>query len=174
MSKAARWLLVALCMGTVQAAAPQAPPENRLIDYEGFLAGAREVAALRKERRVGEAEFIRMSREPGTVILDARSEQKYRMLHIDGAKNLSLPDITESELAKVIPEKKTRILIYCNNNFLNEVAAFPTKAIRASLNLYTFNTLHSYGYSNVYELGPLIDIRSSKLVFAGELLAAQR
>ena len=174
MAKAARWLLVILCAGNVLAAAPKAPLDNRLIDYDGFLAGAREVAILRQERRIGEEEFLRMSREPGTVVLDARSTEKYRMLHVRGARNLSLPDITESELAKIIPAKTTRVLIYCNNNFLNEGAAFPAKSARASLNVYTFNTLHSYGYSNVYELGPLIDIRASKLPFAGERLAEQR
>jgi hypothetical protein len=37
----------------------------------------------------------------------------------------------------------------------------------ASLNLYTFNTLYSYGYTNVYELGPLIEIQKSMLPFEG-------
>ncbi len=40
----------------------------------------------------------------------------------------------------------------------------------ASLNLYTFNTLYSYGYKNVYELGPLIDIQKSVLAFEGSLV----
>ena len=31
------------------------------------------------------------------------------------------------------------------------------------------NVLYAYGYTNVYELGPLIDIRASKLAFDGEL-----
>ena len=29
------------------------------------------------------------------------------------------------------------------------------------------NVLYAYGYTNVYELGPLIDIRASKLAFDG-------
>jgi hypothetical protein len=89
------------------------------------------------------------------------------MLHVRGAKNLSLPDITEAELARIIPEKTTRVLIYCNNNFENEQKAFPDKRARLSLNIFTFNTLYGYGYRNVYELGPLIDIRSSRLQFEG-------
>jgi hypothetical protein len=59
------------------------------------------------------------------------------------------------------------VLIYCNNNFENEPEAFPSKFARASLNIYTFNTLYSYGYTNVYELGPLLDITKSKLPFEG-------
>ena len=108
-----------------------------------------------------------MSRETDTIIFDARSDTKYRLLHVKGAKHLSLPDVTAAELAKLIPSKTTRILIYCNNNFENEPEAFPTKAFRASLNLYTFNTLYSYGYTNVYELGPLIDVKASKIPFNG-------
>lgn len=136
---------------------------NRLIDYPGFLKGAHEVAALRKERRIAEDEFLRMSREPGTIILDARSSEKYRLLHVKGAMHLSLPDVTAEELAKIIPTRATRILIYCNNNFENEPLAFPSKADTASLNIYTFNTLHSYGYTNVYELGPLLDVHKTRI-----------
>jgi phage shock protein E len=143
---------------------------NPKIDYPGFLRDAGEVGKLRKERRVTEAQFIEMSAEAGTVILDARSAEKYRMLHVRGAKNLSLPDITAAELARIIPAKATRVLIYCNNNFENEERAFPSKAARVSLNIYTFNTLYGYGYRNVYELGPLIDIKATKLFLEGENL----
>jgi hypothetical protein len=140
---------------------------NRQIDYPGFLHNAVQVGKLRLERRVSEQDFIEMSREPDTIIFDARSDSKYQMLHVQGARHLSLPDITAAELANVIPSKETRVLIYCNNNFENEPAALPTKAFTASLNLYTFNTLYSYGYTNVYELGPVIDITKSKLPFEG-------
>ena len=140
---------------------------NRKIDYNGFLTNAVQVGKLRQERRVSEQDFIEMSQEPDTIIFDARSDSKYQMLHVKGAKHLSLPDITDAELARVIPHKDTRVLIYCNNNFENEPAAFPSKAVRASLNLYTFNTLYSYGYTNVFELGPLIDITKSRLPFEG-------
>jgi len=140
---------------------------NRLIDYSGFLKDAGEVAKLRQERRVTEAEFVRMATDPATIVFDARTDQKYQLLHIKGAKHLSLPDVTEAELAKVIPSRTNRVLIYCNNNFENEPAAFPAKAMRASLNIYTFNTLYSYGYTNVYELGPLIDIKRTLIPFEG-------
>jgi phage shock protein E len=33
------------------------------------------------------------------------------------------------------------------------------------LNLSTYIALYNYGYRNVYELGPLIDIRTSRLAF---------
>lgn len=140
---------------------------NRLIDYPGFLKGAHQVAALREARRITEDEFLRMSQEPGTIIYDARSSEKFRLLHVKGATHLSLPDVTAEELAKIIPTKATRILIYCNNNFENARDAFPAKSAPASLNIYTFNTLHSYGYTNVYELGPLLDRRTTRIPLEG-------
>jgi hypothetical protein len=127
------------------------------------------VGQLRKTHRVTEEEFIRLAKEPGTIVFDARSDSKFALFHIKGAKHLSLPDVTADELAKIIPDKTTKILIYCNNNFINEPTALPAKAITASLNLYTFNTLYSYGYTNVYELGPLIDVKKSTIPFEGSL-----
>jgi hypothetical protein len=153
--------------GLTALAEPKQSIPNRMIDYGAFLTGATNVGALRQQRRVSEEEFMRMAAEPGTVILDARSAEKYQMLHVKGASHLSLPDMTALELGRIIPTKNTRVLIYCNNNFLNEPAALPAKAASASLNIYTFNSLHSYGYTNVYELGPLIDIARTRLPLEG-------
>jgi hypothetical protein len=106
-------------------------------------------------------------RDPGVVVLDARSAEKYAELHVRGAVNLSFPDITIESLARVLPDKSTRVLIYCNNNFTNAESAFPRKLESASLNLSTYIALYTYGYRNVYELGPLIDARRSKLPLEG-------
>ena len=138
---------------------------NPAIDMEGYLRVANEAAAYRESRRVSEEEFARMAREPGTIVLDARSREKFDELHVKGAVNLSFPDIAVASLAETIPDRNTRILIYCNNNFLGAERAFPSKIAKASLNLSTFIALYSYGYRNVYELGPLVDITHSKLAF---------
>jgi len=139
--------------------------ENPSIDMKGYLADANEAAIYREGRRVPEGEFIRMAVEPGTIILDARSREKYDELHIRGAVNLSFSDIAIESLRHTIPDRNTRILIYCNNNFINAIGPFPSKFARASLNLSTFIALYSYGYRNVYELGPLIDIRKTRIAF---------
>jgi 3-mercaptopyruvate sulfurtransferase SseA len=138
---------------------------NPNIDMQGYLKVASEAAGYRESRRLTEDEFIRMSREPGTIVLDARSHEKYETLHIKGAINLSFPDITVESLDRTLPDKDTRILIYCNNNFVGDQKAFPTKMVTASLNLSTYIALYTYGYRNVYELGPLLDINKSKLDF---------
>jgi rhodanese-related sulfurtransferase len=140
---------------------------NPAIDMEGYLREAKEAAAYRESRRVSEEEFLRMASEPGTIVLDARSREKYDELHVKGAVNLSFPDITIASLAEMIPDKNTRVLIYCNNNFTGAESAFPSKIARASLNLSTFISLYSYGYRNIYELGPLVEIAQSKLPFEG-------
>ena len=145
----------------------QAPPANPAIDMDGFLRNSAEAARHRESRRVDEDEFLRLAREPGTVILDARSERKYAELHVKGAINLSFPDIAVASLARTIPDKGTRILIYCNNNFANAEGPFPSKLPSASLNLSTFIALYDYGYRNVYELAPLVDLARSKLPFEG-------
>ncbi len=138
---------------------------NRLIDYPGFMAVAQEVWDLREERRLSEEEFIEMSKQEGTIILDTRSVAKYQEAHVAGAVHLNFSDISEKALQKVIPSQQTRVLIYCNNNFENAQESFPTKRARASLNIPTFITLYVYGYRNIYELGPVVDPSSSKLSF---------
>jgi phage shock protein E len=160
-----RAVILCLLLSSVAACAAEIP--NRLIDYPAFERNVEKVGRLRAQRRVTEDEFIRMAADPATVILDARSAERFRLLHVRGAKNLSLPDITAEELARVIPSKSTRVLIYCNNNFLNEPKAFATKIPSASLNIHTIIVLYSYGYTNVYELGSLIDMRKAKLEFEG-------
>lgn len=209
------------------------PIDNPAIDYPTFAKNVETVGALREKRRLSEEEFLRMAAEPDTIVLDARSHDKYLGVHIKGAVNLPLPDMSVDDLARVIPSKTTRVLIYCNNNFKHLSAREPSpapktalppasgpasssadqtqppqeatnsiagphpeqdrqtnnpdgnkgfvvfrkngdgaillkaKSAPSSLNIYTFNTLYSYGYTNVYELGPLIEIQNSILPFEG-------
>lgn len=156
--------LLSLILCTATLAAGEAPNPN--IDIKRFATLTKEVALLRDSRRISEAEFLRLAAEPGTIVLDARSREKYEQLHVKGAVHLSFPDFTEESLRKVIPTKATRVLIYCNNNFEGEPENFPIKVI--ALNLPTFITLHGHGYTNVHELGPLLDIKTTKIPFAGK------
>lgn len=148
------------------ASAGPAEIANPAIDMQGHLEIANEAAAYRVSHRITEEEFLRMSREPGTIVLDARSRAKFDALHIKGAVNLSFADISIPTLKTTLPDKLARILIYCNNNFTNADVPFPPKSPFASLNLSTFITLYGYGYRNVYELGPLLDIDLTMLPMA--------
>ena len=157
--------LLPLAFALACAPALAAEPRNPAIDMDGYLSVSREAAKHRSARRVSEVEFIRMSREPGTIVLDARSKERYDELHVKGAINLSFPDITVESLRHTIPDKRTRILIYCNNNFAGAEGPFPAKLASASLNLSTYIALYNYGYREIYELAPLIDLKASALEF---------
>ena len=140
---------------------------NPAIDEAAYVRVVADALGHRARHRVSEADFIRMSREPGTVVLDARSKAKFDELHVEGAINLSFPDIAVESLAEALPDKNARILIYCNNNFRGAERAFPTKLPSASLNLPTYVALYDYGYRNVYELVALIDVEATAIAFAG-------
>lgn len=144
---------------------------NELIDRDKFLKDLVEAHNARAHnRRITEEKFLQMAKEPATIILDARSANRFAQMHIAGAKSLPFTEFTADTLKKIIPSKDTRILIYCNNNVKNSPVAFATKSVSASLNLSTFPALYSYGYKNVYELGPAIDPKTSKIKFEGSLL----
>ena len=154
------FLLCAASFGDSQKASKIPNPS---INMKSYLRLANEAAKHREKRRLTEEEFIEMSQQPGVVVLDARSKGKYDELHIKDAINLSFPDITVESMARVLPDKGATILIYCNNNFRNAEAAFPAKMPAASRNLSTYIALYTYGYRNVYELGPLLDVETTKL-----------
>ena len=141
---------------------------NPAIDSPGYLRAATAALSYRDTRRLSEEEFLRFAREPGTVVLDARSREKFDELHIAGAINLSFPDIALETLRQEIPNRSTRILIYCNNNFRGAEGPFASKLPAASLNLSTFIALYTYGYRNVWELAPQLDLEHSILRFEGD------
>lgn len=163
MPKLALPAALSLTVATAASAAPPPQIPNPKIDYAAYLKVAEEVEATRRERRLTEEQFIAMAAQPGTVVLDAHSADKFRLLHIKGAVSLPFTDFTAETLAQVIPSKDTRILIYCNNNFRGDETAFATKAAPASLNISTYVNLAIYGYRNIYELGPLLDVKHTKL-----------
>lgn len=142
-------------------------PDNPQVDMPTFLRDANAAAIHRVDRVISEGKFLEMAAEKNTIVLDARSADKFAMLHVKGAINLPFTDFTEESLAEVLSDKNARILIYCNNNFDNAPVAMRSKAIGAALNLSTLVSLRTYGYTNVYELGGYIDVNKSKFTFAG-------
>lgn len=140
---------------------------NELIDYPAFRNIVVAAEGPREASRLGEADFLAAMAQPGTVLLDARSSGAFALRHITGAVNLPYTDWTEAALATVIPNKTTRVLIYCNNNFLDSQISFATKAAPASLNLLSYTSLIAYGYTNIAELGPALSTDSTLLPFSG-------
>ena len=149
-------------------AAPLAADEgNPQIDFEKFAELTTDAGAEREKRRISEEKFLEMVAEEGTVVLDTRSKAKFDQLHVKGAIHLNFSDFTEGSLQELIPDKTTRILIYCNNNFEGAPIAMATKSAPLALNIPTFLNLWGYGYQNIYELRPYLDIEKTKIRFEG-------
>lgn len=106
-----------------------------------------------------------MAQDGNTLILDTRSKANYEIKHIKGAVHLNFSEMTTRDLKEAIPSKDTRILIYCNNNFLNNIQPLTLKSAPLALNIPTFITLYGNSYKNLYELGPAIDENDGLIEF---------
>jgi phage shock protein E len=130
-----------------------------LIDYAGFTQLTGEVQPYRSARLISHQDFTARAAKKDVLLLDARSARAFAQGHIEGAVNLPLPDFTAEALAEVIGKNPDReILIYCNNNFINDRPPIQTKALPLALNIQTFINLYGYGYKNVFELGEAVDM----------------
>jgi hypothetical protein len=163
-----RFLLFAatLCLTAPLAAQSTGSP---LIDFDGFGELTEEVREYRKPRLISLADFKQRSAKRGVLVLDARSAEAFKAGHIKGAVNLPLPDFSDASLKALIGKDENRqILIYCNNNFTNDLWPIPTKKVQLALNIQTFINLYGYGYKNVYELGEAVDRNMPEVEWVGE------
>ena len=158
-------------------------------DFDGFLRAALEAREVRSKRLLSEDQFIKMAAYKGTVILDAREQRHHQQLRLKGSINLPYTSFSFHDLGKAIPDKSTRILIYCRNNFeIQDDSSGPSvlvsveksgepeidldvgfsKGHAVGLNIPTFITLREYGYLNVWELKDVIDPRNCKCSLESE------
>lgn len=156
-----------------------------LVDYDVFMNLTNEVAAYRKDRLINFKTFTKYSKVKNTIILDTRSAEMFARKHIKGAVNLNFSDFTQDNLASIIPNQNTRIIIYCNNNIdddqihftskmvlpkfttINDLNSQNSKVVTLALNIPTFINLYGYGYKNVYELSELVSVKDNKIKFEG-------
>ena len=87
-------------------------------DYENLMKTVKE---HRKTRLVDLDKFNKMSAEDDIYILDTRSKEMYDRKHVKGAIHLNFSDFTQANLDELFPDRFTTILIYCNNNFKDEL-----------------------------------------------------
>ena len=143
------------------------PIPNRLIDYTAFENIVLRSKLQRESDRLTESEFLKAMESGAYLLLDARSKANFDKRHVKGAINLPFTEFTAESLAVIISGKKTKILIYCNNNFEGSPISMASKSPAASLNISTQASLRTYGYEKIFELGPLLDVKTTKLPFAG-------
>ena len=155
-----------------------------LVSFEDYEQLSKEVKEVRSQRLISLDQFLEFQKDSNTVILDARSRDKFAQKHIKGAINLPFSEFTYENLRLLIPETTTRILIYCNNNIKDDVRVFPSKMslpkgittrtevtrkpIMLALNIPTYINLYGYGYRNIYELDEYVSISDPRLEMAGK------
>lgn len=180
--------LLALLALTYVAGAQDTPYPKAKVSFEDFMGLVMEVEAFRQNRLIDLDTFLKMSKEPGVIILDTRSAFRFERIHLKGARHLAFTDFTQDNLSDVIPSFDTRILIYCNNNFDGNETDFASKMVMPqvnsdgtsarqfagqekplmmALNIPTFINLYGYGYRNVYELHELVRVDDPRVVFEG-------
>jgi len=162
-----RLLITAVALLISPAFAQETDQGNPLISYKAFAKAVEKTEPYRAQRRIDLETFLKYSKEQNTIILDTRSKRAFDLLHIKGATHLNFSDFTKETLAKTIPNKNTRILIYCNNNFFGEKEAFPSKTMSTALNIPTFINLLEYGYKNVYELKSAYPVTHKNIPLSG-------
>jgi Rhodanese-like domain len=159
-------LLIALTLFTVSADLVMAQLEEPLkqhsaCDFVGFMESVKQVQAVRKDRLLSARQFAVFSQERNTLVLDARGQADFVLLHVKGSKNLPYTTFGLESLRELIPDTETRILIYCRNNLANSAVKnlkpFIEKSPEGGLNIPTAITLYSYGYKNVWELDEIVD-----------------
>lgn len=186
--------LLVVCIMLLAAHAGMAQSTNyprARVSFDDFKGLVSAVETHRASRLIDLNTFIRMSKDPGVIILDTRSAFRYERLHLKGAKHLAFTDFTQDNLAKTIPSFETSILIYCNNNFEGNQVDFASKVamprprsgsaaatqfdaqakpLMMALNIPTYINLFGYGYRNVYELHELVNVNDPRISFEGSVV----
>lgn len=170
------------CQKAGAAEAENTPYPKALSSYKDFQVLVAEVEQHRSQRLVDLDKFLDMSKDSKTIILDTRSADRYEKKHLKGAVHLSFTDFTQANLKRLIPDPNTRILIYCNNNFIGDQVNFASKTaqpqsnnsilqntrpVMLALNIPTYINLYGYGFRNVYELDELVNMNDTRIVFEG-------
>lgn len=98
-----------------------------MVSYSDFEDLMREVKNIRADKLISFEQLKAFQVDTNTVLLDARSKDRFASRHLKGAINLPYTDFTQANLRKIIPDPNTRVLIYCNNNFIGDEVDFASK-----------------------------------------------
>lgn len=75
----------------------------------------------------------------GAILIDVRSEEEYKLSHLDQAINIPV-DVIEEEIVNYVVDKGTPVILYCRSGNRSSNAA---------------QTLLKLGYYKVYDLGAM-------------------
>lgn len=88
----------------------------------------------------GEAKRL-MDSDDKLILVDVRTREEYEESYIDGAILIPLDELEAKATAK-LPDKNSRIMVYCRSGKRSKQAA---------------EILDRLGYNNIYDMGGLID-----------------
>ena len=75
----------------------------------------------------------------GAILIDVRSEEEYKLSHLDQAINIPV-DVIEEEIVNYVVDKGTPVILYCRSGNRSSNAA---------------QALLKFGYYKVYDLGAM-------------------
>lgn len=75
----------------------------------------------------------------GAILIDVRSEEEYKLSHLDQAINIPV-DVIEEEIVNYVVDKSTPVILYCRSGNRSSNAA---------------QVLLKLGYYKVYDLGAM-------------------
>lgn len=122
----------------------QLPPHIKALEYLQYHKEAEKIDE--REHTVDLDRFLELRKKKGTVVLDLRSPEEYAQSHIEGAIQFGA-DISKEKLEKVIPSKRTTVLLYCANSLM------PTRMI--ALTNVSLPQFVLQGYEKTYKLAPI-------------------
>ena len=116
----------------------------------GFLAGCCKTKDTAESVEIRKAVYTKISAKQAKdmmdngnpyILLDVRTEEEFREIRINGA--ILIPDSEiKNRAAAELPDKEALIFVYCRSGRRSTKAA---------------NELASMGYTNVYDIGGIID-----------------
>ena len=100
--KAQLFVAFAMLLVVVAACAQEANYPKAKVSFDDFKGLVAEVEVHRADRLVDLGTFLRMSKEPGAIILDTRSIFRFDRIHVKGAKHLNFSDFTQDNLCQPV------------------------------------------------------------------------
>lgn len=134
-------LTITGCTGTRDNAQSAANPPAGTANSSTSSSGQSN-AAKPTYQRIAPAEAKKqLSADKSIILLDVRTKEEYAQLHIPGSMLIPL-DTLEKQASSKIPDKNAKIFIYCRSGNRSKEAS---------------NLLLKLGYTNVHDLGGIID-----------------
>ena len=87
----------------------------------GFLRLVDDAKRRIREVTIDDVEQLRQRGEPMTIV-DVREEEEWRRGHLPGARHLC-KGILERDIEGAVPDKTTRLVLYCGGGFRSALAA---------------------------------------------------